>query len=275
MKTKLFFLVLVCWGISLKSQNIHNVVVQDSVKKAQLFKTPTSEEEYNYMSKGYKNTISEGADLKKGYMVNNNYGKLSIGLYDFKFIPFYRGDSSFVGIIVKAHSGASNSDYWFGIPFKNIELFHNFCNQLAALDVNMTNAFINAFVMFSREKVSQPTTEIEYNYMINGYKNHITDGSDFKKGYKINERKTRIVNFKNNMSNYEFTFLPFMRDDNSCAGTIVRIKSDGSWSGGTYYYGISNSKGELLDRFFNEKSKQGPRVLSSFLQAIIQYTMED
>ncbi len=276
MKKTILLFTLVCWGITLKSQNIQNVVYFEGSKKPELFKGATTEEEYNYMAKGYKNHLTDGSDLKKGYTINDNFDKLTFGVYNFKFIPFFRSDKSFVGFIVKAHSGSSNTDYWYGIPYKNPELFKLFVAQVSSLDDLMTNAFINAWANLTQENIIPATTEMEYAYMTVGYKNHLTDGSDLKKGYKIDDNNIKKIKVAGSMANYDFTFIPFMRDNNLCAGIIMKLVSDGSISGGTYYYAIANSiLGDSMAKFENTKATQGTRVLHAILQAYLQYTMED
>ena len=272
---RLLFLISISFCLTVQSQNIYNVVAEDGSKKPTLFATPTTEEEYNYMSKGYGNALAQGADLKKGYSVNDKIEPTYSGKYNFKFIPFYRSDKSFVGIIVKAHSDNSNKDYWYCLPLKNEALFQNFCTSVSELDELMLNSFVNAYFSFTRENVVPNTSDIEYAYMSIGYKNHIADGSDFKKGYKIGETNKREFVIKGSLANYSFSFLPFMRDNGTCAGTIMKLVSDGSMSGGTYYYGVANTNGPLLDSFLKEKSSYGPRVLKAILQAYVKYTLDN
>lgn len=272
-----FYLVLIstCICLHIHSQNIYNILAVGGSNNLLLFENPTTEEEYNYMSKGYKNAIEQGADLKKGYSVNDTLEVIYVGNYNFKFIPFYRSNKSFSGIIVKAHSDYSNQDYWYCLPFKNESLYQKFCTSVSLLDGLMLDAFINAYVYLTRENINPNTSESEYAYMTNGYKNHIADGSDFKKGYKINETDIREFMIKGTLADYAFTFLPFMRDDATCAGTIIKLVSNGGISGGTYYYGVANSYGPLLDKFLKEKSSHGPRVLLAILQAYVKYTLDN
>lgn len=274
MKTFLFT-ILISFCFVIQSQNVYNIVLEGGSKKTALFATPTTEEEYNYMSKGYKSMLEQGTDLKKGYSVNNNIEAISSERYSFKFIPFYRSDKSLAGIIVKAHSNILSKDYWYGLPLKNEALFQNFCTSVSELDVLTLDAFVNAYFSFTRENLTPNTTEAEYKYMTIGYKNYLAEGSDFKKGYKIGEVGKKEFIIKGSMANYSFAFLPFMRDDGTCAGTIMKLVSDGSVSGGTYYYGISNTNGQFLDMFLKEKSSHGPRVLKAILQAYIKYTLDN
>ena len=66
-----------------------------------------------------------------------------------------------------------------------------------------------------------------------------------------------------------------MRDEGTCAGTIMKLVSDGGISGGTYYYGLANTNGPLLVSFLKEKSSHGPRVLKAILQAYVKYTLNN
>jgi hypothetical protein len=61
---------------------------------------PTTEEEYNYITKGYKIQVSSGLDMKKGYHFNQ-MGKLTEGIYHFDYKFLVRDDNNSVaGILV-------------------------------------------------------------------------------------------------------------------------------------------------------------------------------
>ena len=104
----------------------------------------TSEEEYNYMTKGYAIKLSSGLDMKKGYSISK-LQKIEKGSYSFDFKKLIREkDKSLAGIIVVGHSNVSNRDYYLGIPIANEELKKRFEKQLTNWDGSMTDAYAKA-----------------------------------------------------------------------------------------------------------------------------------
>jgi len=110
----------------------------------------TTEEEYNYMTKGYKLQMDGGLDMKKGYATDTPTD-IKVGDYSFKFIPLARvsgKDSILVGYIVKARSLAWDNTYWYGIPFGDLDLLNRSFNAIKSLDLPMTQAFFRAYMQF-------------------------------------------------------------------------------------------------------------------------------
>lgn len=98
MKTILLSLILFT-GVELKAQN-------------------TTQEEFNYMSKGYARMVAEGLDLKKGYYLSDT-ARFTIenNKYFFTFYNLMRlSDKSLAGTIVIAKSNISGNSYYLGIP---------------------------------------------------------------------------------------------------------------------------------------------------------------
>jgi len=98
MKTILLSLILFT-GVELKAQN-------------------TTQEEFNYMSKGYARMVAEGLDLKKGYYLSDT-ARFTIEnkKYFFTFYNLMRlSDKSLAGTIVIAKSNISGNSYYLGIP---------------------------------------------------------------------------------------------------------------------------------------------------------------
>lgn len=279
-KATTLFLILFALANAAKSQSLNALLLgneQSPKNKASSakFQSPTTEEEYNYMVNGYKTSIQNGTGIKQGYSVKKSESPVSIGrFYTFNFTPLLRSDGTFAGIIVNAHSTLDGIyDYWYGLPFKNEQLFDKFYTSFSSLDQNIAQAFLSAFVYYTRTNAEEATTQEEYNYMITGYGDGIKQGLDVRNGYKTEAAKNiRIVG---SMANYDFAFIPFLRDNGSPAGTIVKLNSDGSWSGGTYYFGVANSRGEILNQFFTLKNKQGYKVSQAFLAAYIKYALNN
>jgi hypothetical protein len=84
----------------------------------QTYGQKTTEEEYNWMSKGYKVMITSGLDMKKGYIFDDTqeYGE-TIGNYSFtyKFLKREK-DKSLTGVVIVAKSNVSGNTYYYGLP---------------------------------------------------------------------------------------------------------------------------------------------------------------
>lgn len=77
---------------------------------------PTTEEEYNFLTKGYKNQLDYGGDMKKGYSLID-YKLLTISNYTFNFKKLIRSESNqLAAILVIADSRVSGSTYYLCIP---------------------------------------------------------------------------------------------------------------------------------------------------------------
>lgn len=239
------------------------------------FFTSTTEEEYNYMTKGYVTSIEEGLDIKKGYKINPDETEvINAGGYTFTFIQFKKADNNLVGIIIKILTKSSGVTKYLSIPIENETLLKKFEITTGTFEENLNEALLTALVYYSIDPnvyVGEPTTEEEYNYMTKGYSVTVSQGLDVKNGYSVNlesKKQTRIVG---SMANYDFDFISFDRKTKGNAGMIIKMVSDGSWSGGTYYFGVANCRGEVLGKFTTAKNTQGPQVSHAFLLAFCKY----
>lgn len=121
---------------------------------AQTKTSATTEEEYNYMTKGYQMQLAGGLDMKKGYDVGIET-TFTIGTYNFKFIPLYKvvgTENILVGYICKAVSTTWNHVYWYGFPISNTELLNRTFTSINTLDETMTTAFFKAYAQFNLAK---------------------------------------------------------------------------------------------------------------------------
>lgn len=110
----------------------------------------TTQEEYNYVTKGISTSIENGIDLKKGYWINyqDDFTPLSStiteGNYNFIFQPLIRkSDSSLAAIIIKAKSNVSRKTYWLCLPNDNHELYMKYLEELKKFDYYMLSAYVN------------------------------------------------------------------------------------------------------------------------------------
>ena len=78
----------------------------------------TTEEEYNWMAKGYSVMVSSGLDMKKGYYFDDDQEHSeSKGSYSFSYKVLRRErDKSLAGILITARSSVSGNSYYYGLP---------------------------------------------------------------------------------------------------------------------------------------------------------------
>lgn len=111
----------------------------------------TTQEEYNYMSKGFARMVSEGMDLKKGYFLSDTIRfTIENNRYLFSFYNLKRvTDKSLAGTIVTVKSGVSGSTYYLGIPAANsnmsIDLKPTLMAQIS--NYNWDSGIRNAFLL--------------------------------------------------------------------------------------------------------------------------------
>jgi len=82
------------------------------------FSQTTTEEEYNWMTKGYQVMVTSGLDMKKGYYFDESqaYSDGS-GSYSFNYKFLRREkDKSLAGVSIVAKSTVSGKTYYFGMP---------------------------------------------------------------------------------------------------------------------------------------------------------------
>ncbi len=96
----------------------------------------TTEEEYLYMSKGYKIALESGLDIKKGYAIGEIYNH-TVGIYTVEYKTFLKineNDTTEVGYIVKINAKTlfGTTIYWFGVPVGNQTLLDQFFATLYA-----------------------------------------------------------------------------------------------------------------------------------------------
>lgn len=125
-------------------------VISYTFASSQIKKGTTSEEEFNYMSKGYKAQIESGLDMKTGYTVDSGTD-IKSGTYNFTYIKFFKittNENVLVGTIVKAKSNNYGNTYWFCIPVNNDILLKKSFIEINKLDEPMTTAFFNSYLFY-------------------------------------------------------------------------------------------------------------------------------
>jgi hypothetical protein len=128
---KKLILILIT-GLALNS----NIYSQDINSSA-----PTTEEEYNYVTKGYKVQTESGLDMKKGYDFNE-VAEETLGDYKFTVMCLIRVPKKEVAaLLIKTKSANSGKTYYFCIPHDNPDLNERYYQDLNGWDYGITKAY--------------------------------------------------------------------------------------------------------------------------------------
>lgn len=93
----------------------------------------TTQEEYNYLTKGYPAQLKVGGDMKKGYRFGESI-KLETKYHTFDYKPLIKEETNEVvaiSLVVKGDRKAFNYEYFMCIPINNEEL-----NELFVKEIN-------------------------------------------------------------------------------------------------------------------------------------------
>jgi len=121
---------------------------------AQNHVAPTTEEEYNYITKGYQTQISDGLDMKKGYHFKDMFD-VRRGNYQFTTKELFRESTDEVaGILVIAKSFVSNRTYYLCIPHDNQILIERYWNDIGQWDREMSIMYSQVFTLGYGEVVA-------------------------------------------------------------------------------------------------------------------------
>lgn len=102
---------------------------------------PTTMEEYNYMTKGYKIQIESGLDMKKGYFLKD-IGEHQIGNYHFTIKNLVRENlRQLAGTLIISSSDVTGKVYYSAIPVNNPELMKLYASEIAKWDDGLTGAY--------------------------------------------------------------------------------------------------------------------------------------
>lgn len=101
----------------------------------------TTVEEYNYVTKGYAETIAKGLDLKKGYSLNEVYHYTDTN-YDFLFKSLTNDKTKKTScIMVIANSRVWGNKYYLCMPIGNGDLEKKYKEQLSLWDAPILSAY--------------------------------------------------------------------------------------------------------------------------------------
>ena len=101
----------------------------------------TTAEEYNYVTKGYAETVVKGLDFKKGYSLNEIYHYTDTK-YDFLFQSLTNDKTKKTScIMVVAHSFLWGNKYYLCMPISNPVLEARYKEQLLLWDASILSAY--------------------------------------------------------------------------------------------------------------------------------------
>ena len=93
--------------------------------------SPTTAEEYNFVTKGFRIQSEGGLDAKKGYHFNDLFEK-QFGNYNFTAKTLIREQKNeAAAILVIINSKISNKDYYVCIPYENPELLQRYWSEIS------------------------------------------------------------------------------------------------------------------------------------------------
>jgi len=106
----------------------------------------TTETEYNYLTKGYKEDLAEGRDLKLGYRLDPMEDEIIIATYTFTFSSFVKLDEKALAavlVVVKSKQllGNSYNSYYLCIPINNRELNDRYLQSITSWDGPISRAY--------------------------------------------------------------------------------------------------------------------------------------
>jgi hypothetical protein len=124
----------------------------------------TTETEYNYLTKGYKEDVANGRDLKSGYRLDPIEEDILVGTYTFTFRAFIKLDEkalAAVQVVVKSKQllGTSYNLYYLCIPINNRELNERYLQSISSWDgpISRTYAYVSSvlFANLATEEVNR------------------------------------------------------------------------------------------------------------------------
>jgi hypothetical protein len=102
---------------------------------------PTTLEEYNYITKGYRVQKESGLDMKKGYEFRD-ITEAIVGSYHFSILSLVRvPKNEIAALLVITNSTNSGKTYYFCIPHDNPELEEKYLQDLNSWDFLITKAY--------------------------------------------------------------------------------------------------------------------------------------
>jgi hypothetical protein len=123
---------------------------------------PTTEEEYNYMTKGYKIQLESGLDMKKGYAFKD-MDDITRDDYNYKIKLLIREEKEEVaGYLFIIQPKYSSKPNYIALPINNSVLLERYSKDLSILDGSLIrsycvilSAYLGAITSVSAEQEKQ------------------------------------------------------------------------------------------------------------------------
>ena len=196
----------------------------------------TTQDEYNFITKGYKIQVESGLDMKKGYSLKditeystNSNG--SVRKVEFKAL-LRTGQTKPCAILCKYKRLDTGFSEYLCIPTYDtpIEIWEETFNSFKSISSWTGNAELTVMDALSRlssfyatRNQSEPTTQDEYHFVTNGYKIQAESGLDMKKGYSLKDITDYSTNSNGSIRTVEFKAL-FKDGQNKPCAILCKYK---------------------------------------------------
>jgi hypothetical protein len=119
---------------------------------------PTTAEEYNFVTKGFRIQTEGGLDAKKGYHFNELFEK-QFGNYNFTAKTLVREQKTEIAaILIIINSKISQKDYYVCIPYDNPELLQRYWTELSNWEkplllayTQIVTIYLGAYAVINRD----------------------------------------------------------------------------------------------------------------------------
>lgn len=110
----------------------------------------TTDEEYNYLTQGYKVSLENGSDLKKGYELQK-FDEETYASFEYNYYLFIHSESKKTKAILVTITKDKNKKEYLCIPINNEELFKKFIDKTHEIGLNMKHYFnYSAYKLLSK-----------------------------------------------------------------------------------------------------------------------------
>lgn len=123
----------------------------------------TTEEEFNYVTKGYKVQTESGLDMKKGYRFDELTKDIELDGFKFNLKQLIREETNqLAALLVVVYSTNSGKTYYLCVPRGNQELIQRYFADLSLWDISISKAYAKITSVYLAE-IGSYATELEKN----------------------------------------------------------------------------------------------------------------